>query len=151
MGQWEAALAALCQVVAINDNHFEGHINLATVYHSRGAYDAAIVHAKKATELRPKNAMAHRVLGHVLDEKGNSTKALHHRKIAIRRGPGINGMYYPQDAGTYKKLSAQLVMHSGGDSRSSHAFMDTYRALSGKHVELANSERTREILRACLH
>lgn len=153
MGKWEAALAALCQVVAAQDDHFEGHLNLATVYHSKGQYDLAISHAQRATQLRPTNAMAHRVLGHVLDQSGNSALSLHHRKIALRRGSGLHGIYHPHDTALYKKLSVQLLTRKARSSKegrqASHAHMDAYRALSGKHVELANSQRTREILEGC--
>lgn len=150
IGKWEAALAALCQVVAINDSHFEGHVNLATVYHKKGQYDLAVLHGRKATQLRPRDPMAHRVLGHILDQMGNPARSLHHRKIAVRRGPGVGGAYHPYDTLTYRKLGAQLVTSGRADGENAHAFMDAYRALCGKHVELANSERTREILHKCM-
>lgn len=67
MRKWEAALALLCQVVAVNNNHFEGHLNLATVYYSKGQCDLAVFHAKKAAHIRPGNAMVHRTLGQVIN------------------------------------------------------------------------------------
>lgn len=156
MGKWEAALAALCQVVSINNDHFEGHLNLSAVFYSKGQYDRAAFHARKATQLRPSDPKAHRTLGQVLDQMGNSTKSLHHRRIAVRRGPGvlvgtgIGGECHPQDTHTYKKLSAQLAMRGKSERQDGHAFMDAYRAMCGKRVELANSERTKEILQKCL-
>lgn len=150
MGKWEAALALLCQVLATYDRHFEGNLNLATVYYSKGQYDLAAHHAKKATQIRPRNPTAHRALAQVLDQMGNSEKSVFHRKIAVRRGPGTGGVFHPRDAWTYRKLGAQIVTHGGSQKESGHAFMDTYRALSGKRVELDNSEQTREILHKCL-
>lgn len=158
MGKWEAALAALCQVVAMNNDHFEGHVNLSAVYFSRGQYDLALKHARKATQLKPRDPMGHRVLGEVLDHMGNSTKSLHHRRIAVRRGPGAAIIYnrgtrsgggrvlHPHDVHTYKQIGAQLVIRADVERESGHAFMDAYRAMCGKHVELANSERTKELL-----
>lgn len=150
IGKWEAALALLCQVVAVNDHHFQGHLNLATVYYSKGQFDLAAHHAKRATHIRPRDAMAHRSLGQVLGQMGNSEQSLFHRKIAIRRGPGVGGVFHPQDTLTYKKLGVQIVMRDSPEKHNGHAFVDAYRALTGKHVELENSERTREILQKCL-
>lgn len=150
IGKWEATLALLCQVVAVDDHHFQGHLNLAGVYYSKGQYDLAAHHARKATHIRPRDAMAHRSLGQVLDQMGNSQQSLFHRKIAIRRGPGIGRVSHPQDALTYKKVGVQLLSRASPDKDNGYAFMDAYRALTRKHVELENSERTREILQKCL-
>lgn len=147
-------MAALCQVVAVDNDHFEGHVNLAVAYYEKGHYDIALKHAKKATQLRPRDPLSHRLLGQVLDEMGNSSRALHHRMIAIRRGANAAGtsdrMNHPQHLYTYKKVATQLVIGKDRDGESGHAFMDAYRAMSGKRVELAHSERTREILHNCL-
>lgn len=156
MGKWEASLAALCQVVAVNNDHFEAHINLSAVYSFKGQYALALKHAKKATQLRPRNPKGYRQLGQVLDHMGNSQKSLHQRRIAVRRGPGAAvgpgrvGMYHPQDTLTYKKLSVQLITQKIEDRENAHAFMNAYRAMCGKCVELTNSERTKEILFKCL-
>lgn len=151
MGKWEAALAALCQVVALNNNHFEGHANLSAVYFSKGHYDLAAKHAKKATQIKPRDPLGHRLLGQVLDQTGNSSKALHHRRIAIRRGPAAaGGLYNCNDAHTYKKVAAQLAIGGPEERQDGNAFMDAYRTMCGKRVELANSQRTREILHKCL-
>ena len=154
MGKWEAALAALCRVVATDNDHFEGHVNLAAVYYRKGCYDLALKHARKATQLRPRDPLSHRVIAQVFDQMGNSTKALHHRLIAVRRGPGAAGLtkgsYHPQDVCTYKKIAAQLAMGNEEARENGHAFMDAHRAMCGKRVELANSERTKEILQKSL-
>lgn len=151
MGRWQAALAALHQVVAANEDHFEGHLNLATLYFSKGRYDRAASHARRAAQLKPADAMIHRILARILDHMGNSAKSVHHGKIAIRRGAGVHGLYHPQDTDMYKRLGVQLSSHTTGSTEEStrHAFIDAYRALSGKHVSLPNSQRTREILNKC--
>lgn len=154
MGKWEAALAALCQVVFADSEHYEANVNLAAVYFSKGEYDLAFKHGRKATELKPKNPLGHRVLGQIADHMGNSTMSLHHRKIAVRRGPGaageLGGGFQQNDTQTYKKIGAQLVIRGGAEREDGHAFEDCYRAMEGKRVELANSERTCEILYKCL-
>lgn len=155
MGKWEASLAALCQVVAIDDNHFQGHLNLSAVYFAKGQYGLALKHATKATTLRPSDPVGHRTLGQVHDQMGNSGMSLHHRRIAVRRGPGaanaIQGgdVNHPFDIHTYKKVGVQLVMRGAAERDNGHAFIDAYRAMSGKHVDLANSERTHELLHKC--
>ena len=53
MGKWEASLAALCQVVATDNNHYQGHLNISAVYFSKGQYGLALKHATRATQLRP--------------------------------------------------------------------------------------------------
>lgn len=155
MGKWEAALAALCQVLIANSEHYEANVNLAAVYFSKGEYDLALRHGRKATQLRPKNPLGHRVLGQVLDQMGSSAMSLHHRKIAARRGPEAarespgGDVPAPYDTLLYKKISAQLIIR-GAERENSHAYMDCYRAMMGRRVELANSERTQELLQKCL-
>lgn len=156
MGKWEASLAALCQVVAKDSNHYQGHLNLSAVYFSKGQYGLALKHATRGTQLRPSDPVGHRTLGHVLDQMGNSGMSLHHRKIAVRRGPGAanatqgGGVNHPLDIQTYKKVGVQLVMRGAAERDNGHAFMDAYRAMCGKRVDLANSERTQEILQKCM-
>lgn len=154
MGKWEAALAALCQIVFANSDHYEANVNLAAVYFSKGEFDLALKHGRKATELKPRNPLGHRVLGQIIDQMGNSAMSLHHRKIAVRRGPGAAGElgagFHQHDTQTYKKIGAQLVIRGGAERGDSHAFVDCFRAMKGKRVELANSERTCEILHKCL-
>lgn len=154
LGKWEAALAALSSVVIANSNHYEANVNLAAVYFFKGEYDLALKHGRKAAELRPTNPLGHRVLGQILDQTGNSSRSLHHRKIAVRRGPGAaaesGGIFHPQDTHTYKKIGAQLAIRGDSERASSSLFVDCYRAMRGKRVVLANSERTHEILTRCL-
>lgn len=154
MGKWEAALAALCQVVIANSEHYEANVNLAAVYFSKGEYDLALNHGRKATQLKPRNPLGHRVLGQIIDQMGNSAMSLHHRKIAVRRGPGAagesGGGFHQHDTQTYRKIGAQLAIRGEAEREDSHAFVDCYRAMKGKRVELANSERTYEILHKCL-
>ncbi|CAM9099361.1 unnamed protein product [Hapterophycus canaliculatus] len=156
MGKWEAALAALCQVLNANRDHYEANVNLAAVYFSKGEYDMALKHGRKATQLRPRGPLGHRVLGQILDQMGNSTTSLHHRKIAARRGPGAanesigSSVSNPYDTRLYKIISAQLIIRGEAERENSYAYMDCYRAMMGRRVELANSERTREILQKCL-
>lgn len=156
MGKWEAALAALCQVLIANSEHYEANVNLAAVYFSKGEYDLALKHGRKATQLRPRNPLGHRVLGQILDQMGNSTMSLHHRKVAARRGQGAasespgGGVPNSYDTRLYKKISAQLVIQGEAERENSHAYMDCYRVMTGRRVELANSERTQEILQKCL-
>lgn len=154
LGKWEAALAALCSVVTANRKHYEANVNLAAVYFFKGEYELALQHGRRASEIRPTNPLGHRVLGQILDRTANSSMSLHHRKIAVRRGPGAAakavGMFHPQDTQTYKKVGAQLVISGGAERASSHFFVDCYRAMKGKRVVLANSERTYEILTKCL-
>ncbi|CAM9217885.1 unnamed protein product, partial [Choristocarpus tenellus] len=145
-GKWEAALAALRQVIMVNPNHFEGHLNLCAVYHSKAHLELAAKHARKAVHLNPSDPRGHRALGQVLDEMGNSTESLHHRKIAVRRGPSVQGVYQREDTSVFRLLAVQLMACGGPERPHSHAFMDSYRALSGKAVTLANSVRTEEIL-----
>ncbi|CAM9665554.1 unnamed protein product [Discosporangium mesarthrocarpum] len=149
-GKWEAALAALRQVLNINPDHFQGHINICAVYYSKGQYDLALKHARKAVSLHPADPRGHRVLGNVLDQMGNSTEAVHYRKVAVLRGPGMQGIHQKEDSNTYRKLAIQLISRGGPERESGHAHMDAYRALSRKRVELANSERTKEILERAL-
>lgn len=154
LGKWEAALAALCSVVITNGKHYEANVNLAAVYFCKGEYDLALHHGRKAAELRPTNPLGHRVLGQIFDQTGDSSMSLHHRKIAVRRGPGAaaesGGISQPQDTQTYKKIGAQLIIRGDTERESSHIFVDCYRAMKGKRVVLANSERTYEILTKCL-
>lgn len=154
LGRWEAALAALCQVVIANTKHYEANVNLAAVYFSKGEYDLALKHGRKAVELKPKEPLGHRILGQILDQMGNSALSLHHRKIAVRRGPGAagesGGVLHPHDTQTYKKIGAQLVVRGGTERDRGHTFVDCYRAMKGRRVVLANSERTHEILNKCL-
>lgn len=158
LGKWEAALAALCQVVIANSKHYEANVNLAAVYFSKGEYDLALKHGRRAVELRPSNPLGHRVLGQIFDHTGNSSMSLHHHKIAVRRGPGAagadageqGGVFHQQDTQTYKKVGAQLVTGGEEERENSHHFTDCYRAMQGKRVVLANSERTYEILTKCL-
>lgn len=154
LGKWEAALAALCSVVIANSKHYEANVNLAAVYFFKGEYDLALKHGRQAAEVRPTNPVGHRVLGQILDQTGNSSMSLHHRKIAMRRGPGAaaksGGVFHPRDTQTYKKIGAQLAIRGEAERASSHLFVDCYRAMKGKRVVLANSERTNEILAKCL-
>lgn len=154
LGKWEAALAALCSVLIANSKHYEANVNLAAVYFFKGEYDLALKHGRTAAELRPTNPLGHRVLGQILDQTGNSSMSLHHRKIAVRRGPGVTAepgsTFHPQDTQTYKKIGAQMVIRGEAERASSHNFVDCYRAMKGKRVVLANSERTYEILTKCL-
>lgn len=147
MGKWEASLAALCQVVMANSEHYEANVNLAAVYFKQGEYELALRHGRKATQIRPTSPKAHRVLGQILDQMGNVKMSLHHRKIAVRRGGG--GKSHPHDTHTYKKIGSQLVTLGQAERENSHAFVDCYRAMAGKQVELATSERTNECLRKC--
>lgn len=151
MGKWEASLAALHQVVRMNRVHFEAHLNLSTVYFSKGQLDLAALHARKAAHIRPWNAMAQRSLGCILDQMGNTDESLRHRKIAVCRGPGVSQIFHLQDALTYRKLGAQLVAKGHSQRDNAHTCIDTYRALMGKTVELPHTERTKEILQKHLH
>ncbi|CAN0292207.1 unnamed protein product, partial [Ectocarpus sp. 6 AP-2014] len=147
MGKWEAALAALCQVLMANSEHYEANVNLAAVYFKQGEYELALRHGRKATQIRPTSPKAHRVLGQILDQMGTSKCRFTTGRSRYDEGRG--GKSHQHDTHTYKKIGAQLVTLGQAERENNHAFVDCYRAMAGKQVELATSERTNECLCKC--
>jgi len=132
----------------VNPKHVNLLCNLGVVYASRGEYRDAAGAFHRAIELQPTDPDLHRKLARVYDAMGNSTLAVKHLRVAVRRGPGQRDppVADPRDARAYRDLAIRSVAQRETEGWHAHALYDGYRALSGQRYELPNSDLTQNIL-----
>jgi len=145
-GKWEAAVIALRKAVEINPRHVKALSNLGAVLANGGEHLEAVELLLRAIELAPADASLHRNIARVYDAMGNSSSAIKHLRIAVRRGDGISGAYSPEDAGAYRHLALLNVGRKETTSWHSHDLYDAHRALTGQSFPLPNSDQTYSIL-----
>ena len=135
------------RVVDGNPRHDPGNKNLSAAYARIGQYKEALHYAEIAAFISPYDPMVHRNVAKIRDICGNSIEAIKHNRCAIRLGPGIlQGKPDKGDAAAYRALSLQLTGYGQREKGFAHDIYDGYRALSGKQLELKNSNKTKEIL-----
>jgi tetratricopeptide (TPR) repeat protein len=86
-GKLDEAIGQFEEVVQVEPDYADGHINLGAALEKKGQSDEAIRQYEAALRLRPDSAAAHKSLGAALDKKGQSEEAIRHYQEAVRLKP----------------------------------------------------------------
>jgi Flp pilus assembly protein TadD len=101
-GQYEAAVAAWGELVAVNPDNARIHNNLAEALARTGQFAAAIPHYEKALELNPQFHAIHKSLGLVLLEAERPAEAMAQFQEGL--------VAYPESAELHNDLGRTLAM-----------------------------------------
>ena len=77
-GDYDAAIAKLKAVLAIEPTHFEAQLALGMSHYRKGDYATAIAEGHKAEQLRPKEQLVHTNLSLFYMKTGDKVTAEHH-------------------------------------------------------------------------
>jgi predicted Zn-dependent protease len=77
-GEYDAAIAALRELLAADVDHFDAQLALGMAYYRKGDYAAAIAEGHKAEKLRPKEQLVHTNLSLFYMKAGDKQTAEHH-------------------------------------------------------------------------
>ncbi|MEP6652783.1 MAG: tetratricopeptide repeat protein [Myxococcales bacterium] len=83
----EAARVAYLNVLKLEPNHADAHVNLGRLMHEAGDLDFAEEHYRAALAIRPADATAYFNLGVVLEDGGRSEAAVENYEAALRADP----------------------------------------------------------------
>ncbi len=78
MGQFDAAIARLGEILCEDPAHFDAQLALGMAYYRKGDYAAAIAEGHKAEQLRPKEQLVHTNLSLFYMKAGKIAQAEHH-------------------------------------------------------------------------
>ncbi len=78
MGDADAAVAKLKEILAEDPNYFDAQLALGQAYFAKGDYQAAIAEGHKAQQLKPNEQLVHTNLSRAYMKIGDKTTAEHH-------------------------------------------------------------------------
>ena len=84
---WEGAVQAFRDEVAVDPNHFEAQLLLGTLLREENRPEEALVHLERAGRLRPDHVSVHYGLGSVLADQGRDAEALEHLERVVEMSP----------------------------------------------------------------
>jgi ribosomal protein S12 methylthiotransferase accessory factor len=90
LGAYDAAIQALEQGRAEDDERPDLHNMLGVCYYKKEEYEQAIVHFRRAVELDPASAMDYANLGVNYRKIGNRDQAIHFFTLALSLDPSID-------------------------------------------------------------
>ena len=77
-GDFDAAIAKLDAILAIDPTHFDAQLALGMAYYRKGDFATAIAHGHKAEQLKPKEQLVHTNLSLFYMKSGDKKTAEHH-------------------------------------------------------------------------
>jgi predicted Zn-dependent protease len=77
-GDYDACIAKLRALLAIEPNHFDAQLSLGMAYYRKGDYATAIAEGHKAEQLQPKEQLVHTNLSLFYMKAGDKKTAEHH-------------------------------------------------------------------------
>ena len=87
VGYWKNSITLFEHALAVSNDNWLIHNNLASTLQEKGRIDEAIEHYQEAVRIKPKYARAHSNLGSVLHEQGQIDEAIKHYQEALRVKP----------------------------------------------------------------
>ena len=109
----------------------------------KGDYLGARDHTRRALEINPGDAMAHRNFAAISNQTGDVHTALKHNMRSIHLEKHLP--LHSKDSNAYRRAAVQIIS-TGGDKSRAMALMDTARAIERKRVQLPTTERTNQLL-----
>jgi len=88
-GTWRNSATLFRHALAVTENNFMAHTNLAVALIDEGRLDEALPHLEKATKIRPDFPNAQYNLGVIRLRQGRDDEAMGHFKAALRIDPGF--------------------------------------------------------------
>jgi len=88
-GTWKNSATLFRHALAVTENNFMAHTNLAVALIDEGKLDEALLHLETAAKIRPDFPNARHNLGVIRMRQGNDDEALGHFKAALRSDPGF--------------------------------------------------------------
>ncbi len=92
-GYWRDTVAVFERALAVTENNYLAHNNLANVLPGYGRLDEAVWHYAQALSIKPDYAEAHNNLGVALARRGNLEQAVYHYRQALRMRPDCAEVY----------------------------------------------------------
>jgi Flp pilus assembly protein TadD len=77
-GDYDAAIAKLKAILAVEPDHFDSQLSLGMAYYRKGDYATAIAEGHKAEKMRPKEQLVHTNLSLFYMKAGDKKTAEHH-------------------------------------------------------------------------
>ncbi|HEV3470256.1 MAG TPA: tetratricopeptide repeat protein, partial [Pyrinomonadaceae bacterium] len=93
-GNWDEAIKAFRQAVAVSSRHPDAHVHLGDAYMGAGKYEEAFAAYRQAVHVAPWNADAHYSLGAAFNDMGQHGDSFKHFVQAIRLDPEYAEAYY---------------------------------------------------------
>jgi tetratricopeptide (TPR) repeat protein len=103
LGYWRNSEVLLRHALAITENNWLAHRNLAGELYNRGEMDEAISHFREFVRLRPEVANSHYNLGVALHKIGQTDEAIRQFQEALRLDPDDADIYYNLGVAFYQQ------------------------------------------------